>query len=220
MRLVRLVKTLRLTGIEANNLFSRASSSEKCIENCQESLYYSRKGDSGNTTLINSEKELPKDDKIFEAIGATDELSSHLGFAKEYGGQQIYGAKLRRIQIMLVDIVSAIHNCHATDSDQLKFSSQNTKELEEWIDEYSSQLTPFEPNILPGGGLASSSLHIARAVCRRAERSIIPLVREGNLDREILAYLNRLSDFLFTISRVACKTDERSEHVYSSNMKK
>lgn len=69
-------------------------------------------------------------------------------------------------------------------------------------------------NHFQGGGIASASLHVARSLCRRAERVVVPLVRDGGLDKEAQIYLNRLSDFLFTISRIASKLDQRTESIY------
>lgn len=68
--------------------------------------------------------------------------------------------------------------------------------------------------LFQGGGIASASLHVARAICRRTERQVVALVNEGQVDREALRYLNRLSDFLFTVSRIAAKLDKRTESIY------
>lgn len=68
--------------------------------------------------------------------------------------------------------------------------------------------------VFQGGGKACASLHVARTICRRAERSVSPLVRDGALDSEAQTYLNKLSDFLLTISRIAAKCDERTENIY------
>ena len=84
-------------------------------------------------------------------------------------------------------------------------SKRHTQEIEEWIDEYSRMLPPLDSFILPGGGRTSAALHVARSVCRRAERRIAPLVECGDVDPEVLKYVNRLSDFLFTIGRLAAR---------------
>uniref|UniRef100_A0A1B6L6W8 Cobalamin adenosyltransferase-like domain-containing protein n=1 Tax=Graphocephala atropunctata TaxID=36148 RepID=A0A1B6L6W8_9HEMI len=174
-------------------------------------LPFSREGDSGYS-LVNDLK-LPKDDRIFHAIGNTDELLCHLGVARENAikNKHPYTDKLTRIQTMLVDIVLAISKQNTKES----FPAKNTKELEEWIIQYSKDLTPPEKYLLPGGGKVSTSLHVARSVCRRAERTVLPLINEGHLDKEIQVYFNRLADLLFTWARFAAKRDERSESVYT-----
>ncbi|XP_054263097.1 corrinoid adenosyltransferase MMAB-like [Macrosteles quadrilineatus] len=187
-------------------------------ENNESHPPFSREGDSGFSTI--NEVSLPKNDRIFDAIGNTDELSCYLGLARENAivSQHPYTDKLTRIQTMLVDIVLAI----SKQTNKATFSSQNTKELEEWIVLYSKDLTPAENYLLPGGGKTSTSLHVARSICRRAERSVQPLVQDGRLDKEIQVYFNRLADLLFTWARYAAKKDERSESVYTprSEMKK
>ncbi|XP_046680640.1 corrinoid adenosyltransferase-like isoform X1 [Homalodisca vitripennis] len=174
-------------------------------------LPFSREGDCGYS-LVN-DVQLPKDDRIFHAIGNTDELLCHLGVARENAikNKHPYTDKLTRIQTMLVDIVLAI----SKQSTKEAFPAKNTKELEEWIIKYSKDLTPAEKYLLPGGGKVATSLHVARAVCRRAERTVSPLINEGYLDREIQVYFNRLADLLFTWARYAAKRDERSESVYT-----
>jgi len=94
------------------------------------------------------------------------------------------------------------------------FNKRHTIELEEWIDEYSSQLAPLQNFILPGGGVSSATLHIARAVCRRAERHTALLAATGEVDEEVLRSLNRLSDLLFTLARTAAKMDGKEETIY------
>ena len=94
-------------------------------------------------------------------------------------------------------------------------NKRHTLEIEEWIDEYSELLPPLENFILPGGGKTSSALHVARSVCRRAERRIAPLVDDGDVDPEVLKYVNRLSDFLFVVARLAAKLDAKDETIYT-----
>ena len=93
--------------------------------------------------------------------------------------------------------------------------SRHTTELEEWIDEYSELLPPLQNFILPGGGETASQIHICRSVCRRAERSVTPLCAAGDCDVEAQKYINRLSDFLFTIGRLAARIDGKEETIYT-----
>jgi len=161
-----------------------------------------------------------KSDAVFAALGTADELSSHLGLCKELALEagHPYADLLQRIQCLLQDVSSAIAtpNSSARQSHKIRteFNNEHTKELEECIDAYSTRLPPLENFILPGGGKVSSSLHIARAVCRRAERQVTPLVQSGEMDAEPLKYLNRLSDFLFTVARYAAQLDGKAETIY------
>jgi cob(I)alamin adenosyltransferase len=82
------------------------------------------------------------------------------------------------------------------------------------IAKYSKVLPPLQNFILPGGSVTSATLHVARTICRRAERRVIPLVQAGEIDNEALIYLNRLSDYLFVLARYATKHDQREETIY------
>ncbi|XP_012264026.2 corrinoid adenosyltransferase MMAB-like [Athalia rosae] len=197
--------------------FSRCSSysSNRATSTIPQEAVFLRDGESANS-LIDTHDIKPKDDQIFNALGATDELSSYIGLAREFACesnvQHPYVDKLKRVQMVLFDLNYAISK--STPGKTKQFENKHTKDLEEWILEYTNQLPPAEDYIIPGGGKACASLHVAKTICRRAERSVIPLVRDGALDSEAQAYLNRLSDFLLTISRIAAKCDERTENIY------
>ncbi|XP_014204440.1 cob(I)yrinic acid a,c-diamide adenosyltransferase, mitochondrial [Copidosoma floridanum] len=154
-----------------------------------------------------------KDKKITNALGATDELSSYIGLAREFANdskeEHPYVDKLKRVQMILFDLHHTIVKGQVGP-----FEERHTKDLEEWITEYSEQLPPPEDYIIPGGGKACASLHVAKTVCKRTEHSIEPLVDKGILDKEAQNYLKRLSDFLLTISRIAAKCDKRTENIY------
>lgn len=174
---------------------------------------FSREGDKGSSKTLTGDL-LEKDNRIFNAIGATEELLSYIGLAREYAQEydQEYCDKLKRIQTTIIDLSTAISRSGEINSKSIP--SSYTKELEDWIAEYSKELPPPEQYIIPGGGIPSASLHVARSICRRTERVVVPFVREGSLDKEALIYLNRLSDFLFTVSRIAAKRDQRTESIY------
>ncbi len=179
---------------------------------------YTKTGDGGNSSLFTGERR-PKSDVVFEALGSIDELSSNIGLAMAHANPNFaYIEQLQRIQCILQDVGSLIAtpNSSAREAHREKviFNERHTLELEEWIDEYTRELPPLQNFILPGGSVTSSSLHVARAVCRRAERQILPLVQQDEIDNGALKYVNRLSDFLFTLARFAAKMDRVEETIY------
>ncbi|RZB66670.1 cob(I)yrinic acid a,c-diamide adenosyltransferase, mitochondrial, partial [Asbolus verrucosus] len=176
--------------------------------------YYSKDGDKGTSKTLEGEV-LAKDSKIFNAIGATEELLSYIGLAREYAqeSEHEYSDKLKRIQTIIIDLNTAISRSKNKSLKKI-IPQSHTKELEEWIREYAKELPPPEKNIIPGGGITCASLHVARAICRRTERVVVPLVKEGQLHNEALVYLNRLADFLFIVARLAAKLDKRTETIY------
>lgn len=87
-------------------------------------------------------------------------------------------------------------------------------DLETWIDEFTEELPPLTSFILPSGGKSSAALHLARTVCRRAERSVAPIVRSGEADPDVAKFLNRLSDYLFTVARYASMKEGSEEKIY------
>jgi len=187
---------------------------------------YTKTGDGGRSSLFTGERR-SKSDAVFEALGSTDELSSHLGVCREYALDSKNTCthpivdQLMRIQCLLQDVGSCVatpkSSARQTHIDRVHggLSKRHTLEIEEWIDEYSELLPPLENFILPGGGKTSAGLHVARSVCRRAERRIAPLVEEGEVDQEVIKYVNRLSDFLFVAARLAAKLDAKEETIYS-----
>ncbi|CAH0556016.1 unnamed protein product [Brassicogethes aeneus] len=200
-----------------NQIRSYCRSATKCEEKDTskgtQKQTFSKEGDSGFSKTLTGET-LSKDHNIFNAIGATEELLSSLGLAREHAHESEleYTDKLKRIQTIIIDISTAISR--STDKNIKVIPNTYTRELEDWIGEYSKQLPPPEQYIIPGGGVASASLHVARAICRRTERVLLSFVQEGLVDKEAQVYLNRLSDFLFTVSRIAAKHDGRAESIY------
>ena len=94
------------------------------------------------------------------------------------------------------------------------FDEDNALVLEAWIDSLDELLPPLGNFILPSGGLTASQLHIARTVCRRAERDLVPLHSQGQVDASVYRYVNRLSDYLFMLARVCAQFEGKSESVY------
>uniref|UniRef100_A0A8C0BBU1 Corrinoid adenosyltransferase MMAB n=1 Tax=Buteo japonicus TaxID=224669 RepID=A0A8C0BBU1_9AVES len=148
----------------------------------------------------------PKADRIFEALGATDELSSAIGLVNE------------SVQCMLQDVGSNIatplSSAREAHLKRTSFSEKPVLELEQWIDSYSEQLPPLRAFILPSGGKSSAALHFSRAVCRRAERCVVPLVQAGEADPNVAKYLNRLSDYLFVLARYTAMKEGKEEKIY------
>ncbi|XP_062513267.1 corrinoid adenosyltransferase MMAB-like [Corticium candelabrum] len=186
---------------------------------------YTKKGDKGTTYNFSGQK-LPKDHHIFEALGASDELTSMIGlaytFCEEFGNTEL-NEKLMRVQCVLQEAASSIATPrHSTQSqhklNQTVFDGKQVEILEEWIDALDSRLPPLKNFILPSGGRTSAVLHVARSICRRAERRLVPLVRDGEVDMEVGRYFNRLSDFLFVSARFAAHCEGKNETVYRKNL--
>jgi len=218
---MRGVCACRRVSILSNRQFSDGK--EKIVKIKPVSRYpkiYTKTGDKGTSALFTGERR-QKSDQVFEALGNTDELSSHIGLAISLAAKNKhpYIDQLQRVQCILQDIGSCVATpvSSARDShlNKVGFSSRHTAELEEWIDEYSDLLPPLQNFILPGGGETASQIHVSRSVCRRAERSVTPLVLAGECDAEAQKYINRLSDFLFTIARLAAKLDKQEETIYT-----
>ncbi|KAG8596802.1 hypothetical protein GDO81_002057 [Engystomops pustulosus] len=181
---------------------------------------YTKTGDKGYSSTYTGERR-PKDNLVFEALGTTDELTSAIGLAKEFclDANLQCVAELEKIQCRLQDIGSNIATplSSARESHKVNtsFNEDSVQELEQWIDKYTVQLPPLTSFILPSGGKASASLHVARAVCRRAERVTFKLLQTGEADSRVGKYLNRLSDYLFTLARYAAKAEGRPETIYT-----
>lgn len=171
---------------------------------------YTRTGDRGDTGLFGGGR-VPKDDARVEAYGAVDELNAVLGLAiarlREDDEQQI-AARLETVQADLFSLgahlatPSAEHGGRAT-AHLPDLPDRRVAEMEGWIDEAEAELEPLKVFILPGGGESAARLHHTRTVCRRAERRVITLARDVRLDDLVIVYLNRLSDLLFTLARLA-----------------
>ncbi|XP_069353007.1 corrinoid adenosyltransferase MMAB isoform X2 [Eulemur rufifrons] len=183
---------------------------------------YTKTGDKGFSSTFTGERR-PKDDQVFEAVGTTDELSSAIGFAMELIEEKghTFAEELQKIQCMLQDVGSALATPRSSARDaHLKhaaFAAGPILELEQWIDRYTSQLPPLTAFILPSGGKSSSALHFCRAVCRRAERRVVPLVQMGETDANVAKFLNRLSDYLFTLARYAAMKEGNPEKIYKKS---
>jgi cob(I)alamin adenosyltransferase len=167
---------------------------------------YTRTGDRGETGLFGGGR-VPKDDLRVEAYGAVDELNSSLGVVLTWLDHDTaaWRAPLRRIQsdLFTVGAILATPEGAMTESRVPKLEAARVAEMEAWIDELDEELAPLKAFILPGGSVLAAGLHFARAVCRRVERRVVTLSKSVKVDPEIVRYLNRLSDLLFTLARAA-----------------
>lgn len=160
---------------------------------------YTRTGDRGETSLLGGRR-VPKDDPRIEAYGTVDELNSFIGLARSSAPDSDLDAELHRIQGDLFEIGAQLASI--TDDRFSGISGERIGALERWIDRMDQQLEPLTSFILPGGSRTAGHLHVARTVCRRAERSVIRLSRETSTGTTVV-YLNRLSDALFVAARFA-----------------
>merc|ERR1712071_710211 len=103
---------------------------------------------------------------------------------------------------------------HERKLQHTQFGGENCENLEEWIDAMDEKLPPLTNFILPSGGLAASQLHVARTVCRRAERDLVPLYSSEQVDKSVYTYVNRLSDYLFTLARICALAEGSQETIY------
>ena len=165
---------------------------------------YTRTGDSGSTGLFGGPR-VAKDDDRIEAYGTIDELSAAIGVARSAGPPPTVDAQLAQIQRELFSIGAELA---APDPEKHRLrviDSTHVETLEGWIDAHEQTLTPLKNFILPAGVPAATQMHLARGICRRAERRVVTLGRrcEGSVSEPLLIYLNRLSDLLFVLARVA-----------------
>lgn len=160
---------------------------------------YTKTGDDG-TTSLGRQGRVGKDHPCLQCYGDLDELNSHIGMLKEallyqHRPTQL-GPYMTHIQDILFDLGASVSYPSGESIDE--FLDKEVLDLEKRIDEMTSAMTPLRRFILPGGGRASSQAHVVRSVCRRAERSFITCVEATPAGKR---YINRLSDFFFTLAR-------------------
>lgn len=163
---------------------------------------YTKTGDKGTTSLIGGTK-VSKADLRIEAYGNIDELNSYIGLCKDLLKDADTITTLQEIQDRLFTIGAelAVDPKKNTKMKLPDLHEEDILFLENEIDRMDAKLEPMKSFILPGGGVAISQLHIARCVCRRAERSCIRLAETSSVDPILTKYLNRLSDYLFVLAR-------------------
>ena len=163
---------------------------------------YTRGGDGGDTALIGGSR-TGKDDPRIEAYGTIDELGAALGLADGLDGGGELADAIRQVQRDLFGIGAILASPDPTSAATPPLEPAAAESIESWIDRLEEDLPPLKQFILSGGCPQASALHLARTVCRRAERRVVALSNSLNVPEEILVYLNRLSDFLFVAARWA-----------------
>ncbi len=162
---------------------------------------YTKTGDKGNTSLIGGTR-VAKSDLRIDAYGTVDELNSYIGLVRDQEVNKGRMGILKEIQDRLFTIGALL----ATDPDKSKMKTPDLHEeditlLEQEIDTMTAEVPPLRAFILPGGHQSVSFCHVARCVCRRAERLAIGLQQVSEVDDLVIKYLNRLSDYLFALCR-------------------
>ena len=169
---------------------------------------YTRTGDEGQTGLFGGPR-VAKDDPRLEAYGTVDELNSAIGIASATLGHEDLVGWLQIVQSDLFDIGGELATPDVEERVRKgqvvgpRVNDEDVTKLEGWIDAMDTEIEPLTRFILPGGTPASAHLHLARTICRRAERRVLTLTREAPVAPTVIRYLNRLSDCLFTMARVA-----------------
>lgn len=187
---------------------------------------YTRTGDRGETALVGGRR-VPKDSPRIEAYGTIDELNAVVGLVRTFNEERLAEAEhhrrldeiLRQIQNELFDVGSEL----ATPPDaeyegMFKIGAAEVTALERLMDECQQSLEPLRSFTLPGGGRINAFLHLARTVCRRAEREILRLSRTEPVNPWLLAYVNRLSDTFFVLGRWVGKHMGEKEYLWERGL--
>ena len=182
-------------------------------------MIYTKTGDDGSTSLVDGQRVLKCDDRV-EAYGTVDELNAHIGVVAEMVkpiAADHYYADLKNVQNNLFVIQTLL----ATENEDVYAKLPQLPEhavikLEQHIDEITTQLPKINSFVIPGGSLVGAQCHVARCICRRAERCIVRLQQHSNVSNIIQQYINRLSDYLFVLSRVLVLQEGKSENLWSS----
>ncbi|WP_224364318.1 cob(I)yrinic acid a,c-diamide adenosyltransferase [Hyalangium versicolor] len=165
---------------------------------------YTKTGDAGETGLFGGGR-VQKDDERVDAYGEVDELNATLGLARSLSMPPELDGFLQKLQEQLFTVGAVLATPQGTKASSYipQLKAEWVEAMEQAIDRFETELPKMTHFILPGGTQASSALHVARTVCRRAERRVVPLLREGMVSADVGVFLNRLSDLLFVMARVA-----------------
>lgn len=169
------------------------------------SKIYTRTGDTGTTGLSGGER-IAKDSLRIETIGQVDELNCAVGMVLVYDIRPTLQDILSEVQHKLFDLGGEL-----SMPGYQAVLDEDVTALEQVLDQLNAELPPLKEFILPGGGAAAAACHMARAICRRAERSMVTLANAEEVNRHGQTYLNRLSDLLFVVSRVLARDEGGGE---------
>ncbi len=174
----------------------------RTTQNVTRMKIYTRTGDEGKTGLFGGPR-VTKDSARIEAYGAVDELNAALGLARAQGIENTFDDPLARVQNELFNLGAALASPGAKNTGLPGLTGEHVVRLEQEIDGWEATLLPLTQFILPGGALSAAQLHVARTICRRAERRVVTLAadEQEHVPPTIVIYLNRLSDWLFVLAR-------------------
>jgi cob(I)alamin adenosyltransferase len=179
---------------------------------------YTKAGDAGITGLLGSRR-VPKDDRRIEAYGTVDELNAALGLARASGPDAESDELLHRLQEELFRVGSALADPDPEGPFHTTITRAHAERWEAEIDRLEAELPPLRNFILPGGVPAAAQVHLARTICRRAERAVVGLSRDvaEHVPVDLLVYLNRIGDFLFVLARVINYRADRDDIVWNGS---
>ena len=169
---------------------------------------YTRHGDAGETSTGDGRR-VPKTDHRIELCGEIDELNAAVGLVLAADVPDGVRVALQRVQNELFDLGADFSVPLESERRRLRVGAAHVHWLEHTCDEYNTRLAPLRSFLLPGGSEDVARLHLARAICRRAERRAVALAETAKINGAALAYLNRLSDLLFILARSTATGDER-----------
>lgn len=173
------------------------------------SRIYTKSGDLGETGLGDGSR-VPKDHPRVTAYGSVDELNALLGVFLTTMANAETGALMRSVQNDLFDVGADLCLPEQDGRTALRVRAEQAERLEKEIDRLNERLQPLASFVLPGGTTAAAWCHLARTVCRRAERDVVTLARQDRVNPQVIVYLNRLSDLLFVLARV-CNNDGKDD---------
>lgn len=181
---------------------------------------YTKTGDDGSTGLIGGMRVFKNAERL-DAYGTIDELNAAIGFAISQKIDGEIASSLQNIQNQLFVIGAELSTAEESVRQQydIHFPQTHVTCLEKTIDRFADLLPPLNQFILPGGSPSASALHIARTVCRRAERKIVALNQHEPVNHVIIQYINRLSDLLFVLARYQNKIEDVKETVWKKENK-
>ena len=171
---------------------------------------YTRTGDKGETGLVGGGR-ISKDSLRVRAYGDVDELNSVLGLARAFSRNEEIGSVLEGLQRELFAVGANLASPNGESRDVPKTAKDMVTALERTIDLFQEKLSPLKAFILPGGAETGALLHFARTVARRAERNIVTLSKTEKVDENLIPYMNRLSDLLYVMARLANFLEGRKE---------